>query len=162
MKKYVLGFIICSELKTVLLIEKIKPEFQKDSFNGIGGKVEEGEELVDAMVRECKEECDLDISSIKWTPFCTMVCPKDSIDKVSNSWSVACFVTNISANQYIATKQLENEVLQSLPLASIHLVNKKLLGNISWLVGMGVDALYNKAFYPPIITYTGLSLPIKL
>jgi len=162
MKKYVLGFIICTEMKTVLLIEKIKPAFQNGYLNGIGGKVEQGEDLIDAMVRETKEECDLDIPSVNWTPFCTMICKEGSTDGISDSWSIACFIVNISANQYFASKQMEKEVIQSLPLASVHVANKQLLGNTSWLVGMGIDALKNKAFYPPIIQYTGLSLPFKL
>ena len=57
-KIYVVGFI--SDKKKVLLIKKNRPEWQKDKFNGIGGKVEWGEDSLAAMIRETKEETGLE------------------------------------------------------------------------------------------------------
>ncbi len=43
------------------MIEKLKPEWQKGRLNGVGGKVEEGEDPFDAMVREFREETGVEM-----------------------------------------------------------------------------------------------------
>ncbi len=58
---YVLGFIPIHDeseptKRKVLLIRKNHPDYQAGKLNGIGGKVEPGEDPLTAMVRECKEE----------------------------------------------------------------------------------------------------------
>lgn len=63
-KQYVIGYV---EERTdvfacdVLLIEKNKPAWQAGKFNLPGGKVEMGETPHAAIIRELKEEADLDI-----------------------------------------------------------------------------------------------------
>lgn len=59
MKKYVLCY--CEHSRhtpehSVAMIEKLKPEWQKNRFNLPGGKVEEGESPRDAAIRELREE----------------------------------------------------------------------------------------------------------
>jgi 8-oxo-dGTP diphosphatase len=53
-----------------VLIQKTKPEWQKDKLNGLGGKIEAGEYPYQAMRREFEEECGLDVPS--WTQYATM------------------------------------------------------------------------------------------
>lgn len=60
-KEYVLGF--CFELEggtmdepQVVLIRKLRPNWQKGKLNGIGGQIEPGENALDAMRREWREE----------------------------------------------------------------------------------------------------------
>lgn len=66
MKRYVLGFCFATYTDRVLLIKKNKPEWQKGRLNGIGGKIEEGETPLQAMVREAKEEADI---TPEWFPY---------------------------------------------------------------------------------------------
>jgi len=63
MQKYCLGFLFYSN--SVLLIEKLKPDWQKGKLNGIGGHVEENETPDYSMIREFKEETSLDLP-IEW------------------------------------------------------------------------------------------------
>ncbi len=55
-KLYVCGFMFSPDKKQVLLINKLRPDWQNGKINGIGGKVEEGETPIDAIVREFYEE----------------------------------------------------------------------------------------------------------
>lgn len=57
MNKYVL--ILADKDNCTLLVEKQSPEWQKGKFNLIGGKVEEGETLNNAAIREFNEETGL-------------------------------------------------------------------------------------------------------
>lgn len=57
-QRYVCGFVF-DEDANVLLIQKRRPKWQAGRWNGIGGKIEEGECPHDAMVREAIEEADI-------------------------------------------------------------------------------------------------------
>lgn len=63
---YCLGFIFDKNRSINLMVQKDRPKWQEGLLNGIGGKVEEGEERIDAMVRECYEETGLDIPESDW------------------------------------------------------------------------------------------------
>ncbi len=66
MKKYTLGYIFKPDLKKVLLVHKLDPEWQNGKINGVGGKVEEGESALNCIVREIKEETNLSTDKEKW------------------------------------------------------------------------------------------------
>lgn len=68
---YVLGFAF-DEFDNVLLIQKSHPEWMKDNYNGLGGKVELFEAPIDAMVREFKEESGIETFDSDWKQFATM------------------------------------------------------------------------------------------
>lgn len=52
-RQYVLGFLFNENLTKVVLVRKKRPEWQCGLLNGVGGKIEDGEPPLDAMVREC-------------------------------------------------------------------------------------------------------------
>ena len=58
---YVLTFVFTPDFKSVWLIMKEKPEWQKGSLNGIGGKVKPGEIYINSASRELKEEAGVNI-----------------------------------------------------------------------------------------------------
>lgn len=65
MKKYVVGFFFTPDMKSVWLITKQKPEWQKGCLNGIGGKIEDTDvDAHAAMIREIKEEADVNLGDI--------------------------------------------------------------------------------------------------
>lgn len=56
-RQYVCGFLLTPPMGAeVALIHKNRPKWQAGKINGIGGKVEEGESLHEAMIREFREE----------------------------------------------------------------------------------------------------------
>ncbi|MFS0864647.1 NUDIX domain-containing protein [Fredinandcohnia sp. 179-A 10B2 NHS] len=55
MKHYVVGLVFDIEMKNVLLLHRKKEPYQ-GLYNGVGGKVEQGENSYQAMIRELEEE----------------------------------------------------------------------------------------------------------
>ena len=82
MKRYVVGFPILPCRTGLSLIQKNRPDWQAGKWNGIGGKVEFGEKILDAMDREADEEAGL--GGLKWALVCNIT---DSV----NGYSVDFF-----------------------------------------------------------------------
>lgn len=55
-RQWVVGFLLDTDATQVVLIRKNRPDWQAGKLNGVGGKVEPGEGLRDAMAREFLEE----------------------------------------------------------------------------------------------------------
>lgn len=69
-RSYVAGILIDAETLDVALIRKNRPEWQSGLLNAIGGKVEPGEEPLDAMRREFDEETG--VAQDGWEHFATV------------------------------------------------------------------------------------------
>jgi len=67
-KHMVIGLLF-DTMGRVLLVQKKKPDFQKDKWNGVGGKVEPNEPWEIAMAREFREETGIDIPVDQWDHF---------------------------------------------------------------------------------------------
>jgi 8-oxo-dGTP diphosphatase len=59
---YVLLFLFSKDLKDVLLIHKKHPVWQKNLYNGVGGKIKFGECYYKAAVRELEEETSIKLN----------------------------------------------------------------------------------------------------
>lgn len=73
MKRYVLGFAF-NNSGHVLLIRKQKPDWQRGKWNGVGGSVEFGESIFDAMAREFNEETGLE--NDEWEEIALLTCKR--------------------------------------------------------------------------------------
>jgi 8-oxo-dGTP diphosphatase len=71
MKQYVVGLMFRRDLTEVALIWKKRPDWQRGKLNGPGGKIEEGELPIDAVVREFREETGFDQE--RWDQFCRIM-----------------------------------------------------------------------------------------
>lgn len=64
--RYVAGFVFNPGRSHALLIRKARPSWQAGLWNAIGGHIEPGEFAFVAMIRECREECGLQIPKGAW------------------------------------------------------------------------------------------------
>ena len=132
MKKYVLGIAFDTLLEAVVLIKKNRPEWQAGKLNGVGGKVEDGESFIDAMVREFKEECGLETNPEHWVNFLTMK---------SNSFIVEVYKIMINDPWSVESKTDEKVVVSyvdELFLDNIH-TQTEMISNIPWIISMALD-----------------------
>jgi 8-oxo-dGTP diphosphatase len=79
-QKYVVGFLFDPTLSKVVLIRKIKPDWQKGLLNGVGGKV--GDNIPDetpeqAIHREFREEAGAE--GLPWQKFMTLTTPHSEL-----------------------------------------------------------------------------------
>lgn len=135
MIKYVVGFLIDQEFDQgqVALIRKTKPEWQKDKFNGIGGKIEDGESPLAAMIREFREETGVTVEG--WEQFASITDEK--------TWHVV-FFRSFDRNLIHKVKTVtEEEVI----LCDIDDLPDNVLDNLRWLLPMALSYDSGIPFY---------------
>lgn len=66
--RYCCGFLFWRD--RVLLVRKTHPQWQDGLWNGVGGKIEDGETPLTAMVREFAEEAHIEVPPAAWRLFC--------------------------------------------------------------------------------------------
>lgn len=120
--EYVVGFLFSPKRDAVLLIRKNKPEWQRGRLNGVGGKIEEGELPIDAMIREFQEEAGLLVRA--WLPFHR---------ERFTSGAVVHFFAACSSDIVFARSQTLEEIVM-VPTADIGAL--PLLYNLPYLVPM--------------------------
>ena len=84
--EYTVGFIFTQNQEKVLLILKDRPTWQVGLWNGVGGKVEKDETLIECISREVKEETNIHIPLESWITVGTMQ---------GKGWHVTIFTTII-------------------------------------------------------------------
>lgn len=123
---YVAGFLFSSDAADVALIRKERPAWQHGKLNAIGGRILPGEDSIDAMRREFREETGIDIS--KWHRFATLGDVR--------GWRVEFFVA--FDDLVYDCRTMTDEVVSiytadQLPIACIP--------NLEWLVPLALYAL---------------------
>lgn len=133
MKSYVLGFLF-NVFGDVALIRKNKPEWQKGKYNGVGGKIEEGETPLEAMRREFNEEAGMDIDD--WIKVC---CLKgwESNDEFID-WELHIFVAIVPI---LDVKSMTGEQVISFPHFRLP---GNVVPNLKWLIPMANEVLRSK------------------
>jgi 8-oxo-dGTP pyrophosphatase MutT (NUDIX family) len=104
-------------------------------YNGIGGKVEDCEEPIEAMVREFREETGALITS--WKPFCTLLHSAEiSQSSPAGPWTVHFF----KATQ-VATLQSSTDEMVKWWNAQViaNRLNNYFVPNLHWLVPMALE-----------------------
>lgn len=143
MKNYVLGFCFGPDLRQVILIEKQRPSWQKGLLNGLGGGIKNGEEPIDAMCREFKEECGINIPEDMWEEFC--IFGPDPANEMTGpeAFTVTCFVAAIPDLTIARKQDEEDEEIFVIAVREIAepLSSFKPVPNLRWLIPMGINFL---------------------
>jgi 8-oxo-dGTP diphosphatase len=141
-KEYVLGFAFSKDKNHIVLIEKQKPNWQKDMFNGVGGKVETFDKKpIYAMIREFKEETGVDTNITHWGQMFAKMVFND--DVMGGKAVVYCY--RMSNDIIFDCKTMETEKIHILSteqtsfLGYDSIIGKPCLKNLQVLIPMAAD-----------------------
>ena len=145
-KQYVLGFMFNKDKSKVALIKKNRPDWQYGLYNGIGGKIFNGESdgyetAEQAMYREFKEETGFTSSEPIWKFYAKMFNDDFQVDVFTS-------IGNLSK-----LKTMTDEKVVIFKVKDISKNRKKFISNLSWLIEMAIDFLNNKQFDMATIRY---------
>ena len=122
MQEYVCGLLFSVDRARVLLIRKRRPAWQAGRLNGVGGKVEPGETVYEAMRREFREEAGLD--GIDWRPGVVITGP---------DWRGHFFRAFGNPN---AARALTDEPLEIHDVAALP---PEVIPNLKWIIPLMLD-----------------------
>jgi len=129
---YVCGFCFSSKAAHVLLIRKKRPIWQAGRLNGVGGKIENGETGINAMVREFQEETGASVSAEYWEYFALLE------DK--RGWSVMFFRSfMLDALELRETCATNDERLEPVFVDGIKR-RSDVIENLKWLIPMALTS----------------------
>lgn len=116
---YVVGFLFDSN-GHVVLIEKNRPEWQAGRLNGVGGKIEFGETIRDAMIREFEEETGVKFTN--WNLFATLH---------GNHSKIYAFYGYADKDTFYSCKTMEDE---KVGFARVDRIPDNAVPNLHWLI----------------------------
>lgn len=125
MREYVAGFMFNQKpVTSVALVLKLRPAWQANRHNGIGGKIEPGESPLEAMIREFREETG--VHHEEWEHTVTLF--------KENDFRVYFF--RAFSDQVFEAQSLD-EPIKVLPVEDLPRVPT--IGNVQWLVPLQLD-----------------------
>ena len=128
MQQQVCGFLFGTDFRRVVLIRKNRPDWQKGKLNGVGGRVEENEDPLQAIRREFEEETGLPVPG--WSSFCDL--------RIGDELSVHFFVAYVADNLLDLVKSKTDESVRVFH-ANSALLRSDLASNVRWLIPMAID-----------------------
>lgn len=137
MRRYVLGFAFSKDKKNVVLIKKNNPEWQRGYFNGIGGKLEQGETSYSAMIREFKEETS--VYNEDWNYVGVMY---------NDGFSVEIF--SVYTDDIFNCKTVEEEEIHIFEVSQLNKI--AVISNLKWIIPMILDTSDSDYYYKGVIS----------
>lgn len=131
--RFSVGFLFTQDGANVVLINKKRPEWQAGMWNGIGGKIEEGESPYDAMVREFREEAGQHIG--EWNLFA-------EIDGLPNY--IISFFRSFDNDALSQVKTRTDEVVMVQQTTRLPF---NIVPNLRWLIPLALDNFIQSPTY---------------
>lgn len=131
---YVVGFLFDPSLRRVVLIRKTKPQWQAGKWNGVGGKIESGEQPYNAMCREFFEETGMVVAD--WKEFCILTGVEFRDNKrIEQDFAVYFFVSVV--NQIGDAKTQGDETVENWCLDDVGRIIPTVY-HLPWLLPMAI------------------------
>lgn len=126
-QEYTVGFAFSEDRSKLALILKDRPAWQAGHLNGIGGKIEAGENPLEAHIREFKEETGVTTKESDWEHFVTYTLDKAIIHFYKGFMNIS------------GAKQQEGETEEIVHVEVSNLPSLKTIPNLQWLIPMALD-----------------------
>lgn len=133
--RYCLGFVFNQTRDSVLLIRKERPDWQRGKLNGVGGKLEYQEDPCLGMVREFKEETDVDTVLSMWNKFAELIFDNDG-GELHAYWLVDQYT-------FDNAKTVTDEPLQRITVDQLQHTDH-VIPNLKWLVPAALSAMRDR------------------
>lgn len=130
-KLYVCGFMFSPDRKQVLLINKLRPDWQNGKINGIGGKVEIGETPIEAMIREFSEETGKLTTVNDWRFVFSL--SSDTAYTDNHKYKVFFF------SSFLGFHDTFNKTDETVLIIDIKKLPNNVLPNLNWIIPMLLD-----------------------
>lgn len=131
MKQYTLGFIFDKSIQKVLLVHKLSPPWQNGLINGIGGKIEKGEDSNTCIVRETFEESGLKTLKKLWIYLGVIQAPM---------WKVEVFSYVYSG----LLKDASTRGKENIEWFKVNKIPLNIVSNLNWLIPYAIDKFVDK------------------
>lgn len=122
-QEYVCGFMFQED--QVLLIQKDRPEWQRGKLNGVGGKIENYEDIYQAMCREFKEEVGIHTNERDWKHVLDFECPDCRVHFLK------------SYGEIYTNRQMETERPRIINIRDLY--NRNIISNLLWVIPLCLD-----------------------
>lgn len=139
-QRYVCGFLFDLDFQQVALIQKNRPPHQAGKYNGLGGKIELGEQPEDAMTREFYEESGLLVTH--WKPFA----------RIEGDGWVSYFVF-ANDERVLQVQSMEDQEVCCVKIEELPFL--PLMPNLHWLIPLCKD----ENLFFATITYANPNIP---
>lgn len=137
-QRYVCGFafydIESGFRPRVVLMRKVKPDWQAGKLNGVGGKIEAGETPEVAMAREFKEETGVTTSPLEWEAYAKMTFPKAEViflrsfdPTVEHATTQTVWSEEVGAN---ITEPVEHRLVRGID----EIADDRIMPNLRWAI----------------------------
>jgi 8-oxo-dGTP diphosphatase len=136
----VVGFCFSKDKSMVALIRKTHPQWQAGRLNGIGGHIERGESIYQAMKREFNEEAGVIVPSLSWNHKLTII--NDLVGYELN-------IMYLFSDAVYRIKTMSDEEVGLYIVEYIlnpYIVSNHLIKNLSWIIPLILDSDIENGF----------------
>lgn len=137
-RRYVVGFMFNSH-NDVILIEKIKPVWQRGKLNGVGGKVEETDpNPLYAMAREFREETSVGTSPDDWRHVITVRGPEGRDANPENLGKLYQLDVFCCKKEFIPERVFQT-TLEKPVICNAYDLPANVIFNLRWMIPLCLD-----------------------